>query len=249
MGGENQSKFKMKKNQSVSNKSKEEALTWACNYFKEMLEEWYVEQYVYEVDQVEKLIKMYYDLIDVHKDSWMYLCFIGDEIIELKSVIQKCLDRKWTIIKKDLCEELEWAVHLNTLQLLLAEVYAHKQKEKPASVIKSVQSPSNQESKILKESEDIISDKKDMKTISDPKPDEPSAGTKKPPKVRYMGSVGDIMATLKKHGALSTFRLKELMAQDLNFKPSDNHLKGLLQVAQDRGKIKLDEESQKWMLP
>lgn len=84
---------------------------------------------------------------------------------------------------------------------------------------------------------------------SNPRPDKPSAQVKKPAKVRYGGSAADITATLKKHGAMSTFQLKETIVQDLNFKPSDNHLKYLLQVAQNHGRIKLDEESQKWMLP
>ena len=69
------------------------------------------------------------------------------------------------------------------------------------------------------------------------------------PKYRYMASLNNLEKLLKKHGSLSTYRIRELLKEDLNISVTEAALKKLLKRAQEAEWIVLDDTSGNWKLP
>ena len=69
------------------------------------------------------------------------------------------------------------------------------------------------------------------------------------PKYRYIATLTDLEKLLKKHGSLSTYRIRELFKEELNVSVTEDALRKLLKKAQAGEWIVLDDTSGNWILP
>lgn len=69
------------------------------------------------------------------------------------------------------------------------------------------------------------------------------------PKYRYQACLSDLGQLLKKHSSLSTYRIRELLREQLDVSVTENALKKLLKKAQESKWIVLDETTGNWELP